>query len=397
MLAKSGRGALRAGGAGLFCALLVGIGPLSHASAQEFDPSIPIRVPTDPARGPAVAERLDRRGTNVSAVRLPHEPRVTFQVRVTGPILGAPLADKQGRIAIAHGSGRLTAIDLGGRTLWTLRLGELLGAPVALGAGRLLAVTREGEFVLVSGAGRTLARERMPFGDLDGLLVTAPTTAGGAIIAVGARYARIDESASVVATGAAAAPIGAVFDWRGSMLLVDRDGRILAHAPALDATEIGRLGGPASRVTLLGDKLFALVGEHTLIVFDLKTRQAERRFLDAALALRDLVVHDDGSTRLLAAGGTLIELDATGREMARVELLPDGAGGESTTLLADRTGTVLAVMSGAPLMLIPRGREPIAVPSTGCPDPVRPTPLADGVILTGCRSGVLRGLSDTSR
>jgi len=316
---------------------------------------------------------------------------------VTGPILGAPLADERGRIAIAHGAGRLTTIDLGGRTLWTLRLGELLGAPVALGAGRLLAVTREGEVVGVSAVGRQLSRERLPFGELEGLLVSTPTTDGGAIIAVGARYARVDESASIVAAGGTATAIGAVFDWRGSMLLVERDGRILVHAPALDATEIGRLGGPTARVALLGDKLHALVGEHALVVFDLRTRLAERRFLDAALELRDLVVHGDGSTRLLAAGGTLLELDVTGREMGRIELLPDGAGGESTTLLADRQGTVLTVMSGAPLMLMPRGHEASAVPSTGCPDPVRPTPLADGVVLTGCRSGVLRGLSDKSR
>jgi hypothetical protein len=344
-----------------------------------------------------VAERLDPSGTNVSTVRLPTRPSIAFQVRLPGPILGGPLADERGRFLVAHGSGRLTELDARGHTKFSVRVGgDLAGPPVLLGGELALAVTRDAELVGVRRDGRIASRLELPFSELEGALVSTPTGDGGAIVAAGSRYARVDATFSLVHTGASGAPIVAAFDWRGTTLLVEREGRIVARSGALDAFELGRFGAPVSRVARSGDRLYA-VSAHELIARDLVKRTTERRFSDPALDFRDMALGDRGGTRLLAGRALLLEVDDTGREMLRLALLPDGTGADSSSLIADRAGTVLAVLSGAPLVFVTREGDVVAVAGTGCPDPLRPTPLSDGAVLSGCRSGVLRLLSDKPR
>jgi hypothetical protein len=239
--------------------VLVG-GILASATAFAFDPSVALRVQDRPARGPAVAERLDLSASNVTSLTLPRTPRIVFQVRVSGPILGGPLADERGRLLVAHGTGRLTEMDERGRTTWTLRINGLIGAPVALGASRVLAATREAELVTVSRAGHVLRREKLPFGELEGAWISAPTRDGGAIVAAGSRYARVDEKGAVLFSGTATAPLSAVFDWRGTTLLVEREGRVVARDPALDPREVAHFPAPVGRVALQGDALYALSG-----------------------------------------------------------------------------------------------------------------------------------------
>jgi hypothetical protein len=48
-------------------------------------------------------------------------------------------------------------------------------------------------------------------------------------------------------------------------------------------------------------------------------------------------------------------------------------------------------------VLVTRDGDVLPVTGTGCPDPLRPTPVRDGAVLSGCRSGVLRLLSDKPR
>jgi hypothetical protein len=334
----------------------------------------------------------------MSAVRLPTRPSIAFQVRLPGPIIGGPLADERGRLLVAHGSGRLTELDARGHTTFSVRLGgEPAGPPVLLGGELALIATRDGQLVSVRRDGRVAARLKLPFAELEGSFVATPTTDGGAIVAAGARYARVDTTFSLTHAGSSSAPITAAFEWRGTTLLVDRDGRILSRSGALDAVELGRFGAPVGRVARAGDRLFALGGAHELLVHDLAKRTTERRLSEPTLELRDLVLDERGGVQLLGGRGVLLEIDETGREMLRLSLLPDGGGAESSSLVADRAGTVLAVMSGAPLVFVTREGDVVPVAGTGCPDPLRPTPLRDGAVLSGCRSGVLRLLSDKRR
>jgi hypothetical protein len=379
-------------------ALVSALALMGKPGAEPLDPSLPHRLKAAAPRGPAVAERLDPSGTQVSAVRLPTRPSIGFQVRLPGPIIGAPLADERGRLLVAHGSGRLTELDALGHTTFSVRLGgEPVGPPVLLGGELALAATRDATLVSVRRDGRVAARLKLPFAELEGSFVATPTSDGGAVVAAGARYARVDATLSLTHAGASSSPIAAVFEWRGTTLLVERDGRILSRAGALDAVELGRFGAPVARIARAGDRLFALGGAHDLLVHDLAKRTTERRLSEPALELRDLTLGERGSVRILGGRGVLLEVDETGREMLRLNLLPDGTGAESSSLVADRAGTVLAVMSGAPLVFVTREGDVLPVAGTGCPDPLRPTPLRDGAVLTGCRSGVLRLLSDKPR
>jgi hypothetical protein len=379
-------------------AIVAALAVANELGAEPLDPTLPHRVNAAAPRGAAVSERLDPAGTQVTSVRLPTRPSIAFQVRLPGPIIGAPVADERGRLLVAHGSGRLTELDGLGHTTFSIRLGgEPVGAPVLLGGERALAATRDATLVSVRRDGRIGARLKLPFAELEGSFVATPASDGGAIVAAGARYARVDATFSLTHAGAASSPIAAVFAWRGSTLLVERDGRILARTGALDAVELGRFGAPVAHVARAGDRLFALGGAHDLLVHDLAKRTTERRFSEPALELRDLTLGEGGSVRLLGGRGVLLEVDEAGREMLRLGLLPDGAGAESSSLVADRAGTVLAVMSGAPLVFVTREGDVLPVSGTGCPDPLRPTPLRDGAVLSGCRSGVLRLLSDRPR
>jgi hypothetical protein len=392
----------RAGGPRSFprrvAAILSAVAFVGPVGAEPLDPTLPHRVSAVAPRGAAVAARLDPSGTQLSTVRLPTRPSIAFQVRLPGPIIGAPVADERGRLLVAHGSGRLTELDARGHTTFSIRLGsEPVGPPVLLGGELALAATRDATLVSIRRDGRIGTRLKLPFAELDGSLVASPTGDGGAIVAAGARYARVDATFSLTHAGSSSSPIAAVFAWRGSTLLVERDGRILARAGALDATELGRFGAPVAQVALAGDRLFALGGAHDLLVHDLAKRTTERRFSEPTLELRDLTLATNGSVRLLGGRGVLLEIDETGREMLRLALLPDGTGAEASALVADRAGTVLSVMSGAPLVFVTRDGDVLPVTGTGCPDPLRPTPLRDGAVLSGCRSGVLRLLSDKPR
>jgi hypothetical protein len=379
-------------------AILSTFARIDGVGAEPLDPTLPHRVTAAAPRGAAVAARLDPAGTQVSTVRLPTRPSIAFQVRLPGPIIGAPISDERGRLLVAHGSGRLTELDTLGHTTFSVRLGgEPVGPPVLLGGDLALVATRDATLVSVRRDGRVRARLKLPFSELEGSYVASPTNDGGAIIAAGARYARVDATFSLTHAGASNSPIAAVFAWRGSTLLVERDGRVLARAGALDASEVGRFGAPVAHVARAGDRLFALGGAHDLLVHDLTKRTTERRFSEPTLELRDLTLGEGGSVRLLGGRGVLLEVDEAGREMLRLGLLPDGTGAESSSLVADRSGTVLAVMSGAPLVFVTRDGDVLPVTGTGCPDPLRPTPLRDGAVLSGCRSGVLRLLSDKPR
>lgn len=378
-------------------ALLAAAAVTARPSAEPLDPSLPHRLRVQAPRGPAVAERLDLLGTSFSSVRLPVRPSIAFQVRVPGPILGGPLSDGRGRVLVAHGSGRVSELDARGHTTWSVRPGgELVGPPVLLGGDLALVATRDADLVALRRDGREAARLKLPFSQLEGSFVAVPTSDGGAIVAAGSRYARVDATFSLAHTGAASAPIAAAFDWRGTTLLVEREGRIIARSGALDSFELGRFGASVGRVARAGDRLYALA-EHELVVHDLAARTTERRLSDPTLLFRDLALGERGVARVLGGRGVLLEVDQTGREALRLTLLPDGAGAESHSLVADRAGTVLAVLSGAPLVFVTREGDVIPVPGTGCPDPLRPTPLRDGAVLSGCRSGVLRLLSDKPR
>ena len=104
----------------------------------------------------------------------------------------------------------------------------------------------------------------------------------------------------------------------------------------------------------------------------------------------------NGDVRVVAGSNLLVALDPTGREAFRVA--QPGLGSEaSVALLGDAKGAMLVATGGLDLRLVDATGDVVEIPGTACPDPLRPTPLAKGLVVASCRSGLLFGISGRAR
>jgi hypothetical protein len=366
-------------------------------SARAADARIGFREPRDVTDGFSVTPRLDAENASFSGVPLPRAPSVVFQVRVAPPITGEPVADGAGGLLLAHGRDRVSALDAKGRSLWSVRLGsELASGPLPFGAAKYLLVGRDGRLFELSSAGAVNEASPLPWNDVDGPVLYAPTSDGGAVVANGARLARVAPASARGFELKLKTLIRAVFEWRGATLAVGRDGSIWLRGMAGDVRKLGAFDVPLVQVLLVGDRLLGLT-QHELLSVDLATKQASVVWAEPALELRDIASAAGKRTRLIAGRSLLIELDAAGHELGRFPLPVGDSGSEVSGLVLDRAGTSFALASGSALLSITPEGDATSVPGTGCPDPVRVTPVGPNRLVAACRSGLLRGLSDKAR
>ncbi|HEV8551312.1 MAG TPA: PQQ-binding-like beta-propeller repeat protein [Polyangiaceae bacterium] len=377
--------------------VLVGLAvALVPASAVALDPSIPVRLTAAPPASVTAAERITAEGTNRTSATFPKEPEVGWQTRLAPPLVGELATDESGRLLVAHAGDRLTALDARGRVAFSLRTGgELASGPLPLAGGRVLVVTRDGRVVRVSPNGTNEGEELLGWGELEAAVVATPTHDGGAIIASGAHLARLGPRGTRGFRARLGDPVRAVFEWGSETLAVGRSGNVFARAGWGEARPFGSFEEPLRAVALADHRLFG-VGRHALVELDLVSRERRVLFADEANELRDFAALPSGKWRLVAPRATFIDLDVTGRELARWPQ-PGGENREISALVADREGRTLFSAVGSPLGYVtPQGDSGI-VPGTGCPDPLRPTPLGDGLVVAACRSGIVRALSDKAR
>jgi hypothetical protein len=381
-------------------ALVAGLGALVVAlaptPARALDPSIPVRLAAAPPRSPAVAEGIDRQSTHCTSALLPKEPAVDWQTRLAPPLVGELATDELGRLLVAHVADRLTALDAHGHVAYSLRVGsEWASGPLPMAGGGALVVTRDGRVVRVSPSGMNEGEESLGWGALEAAVVATPTEDGGAIIASGARLARVGPRGTRGFRTRLVEPVRAVFEWQNETLAVGRSGDVFARAAFGEARPFGSFEEPVRAVALAGDRLFGL-GRHALVELNLVTRERRVLFADEVSELRDLAALPGGRFRLVGPRATLIDLDASGHELARLAL-PGGENREITALVSDREGRTLFAAAGSPLTYITPQGDSGVVPGSGCPDPLRPTPLRDGLVVAACRTGIVRALSDRAR
>ena len=371
-------------GRGLFrCGVLFVVALLSpELDAEGVDPRVPLRIVT--AR-PSPRFELARQAT------------VVWQARVLEPLLGAPVADGDGDIVIAHASGLVVELDRNGRARGTVRAGSSLAlGPVLLASGRRLVVTGDAEAVVLLPSGRVESRSKLSFRDLDSSALAIATSDGGALVAAGARFARIGPTGSLTARGSTSESLRGLFEWHGLGVLVERGGRVLGLAHAGDPFEIANLGRPVRACELHGDRLLALVADRDLVELGLDTRVERTLWSDPPLVPRGVFVLPNGDVRIAASPNLMVALDSTGREAFRVQ--QPGTNSEAfVELLGDARGAMLVATSGLDLRLVGETGEVTEVPGTACPDPFRPTPLSKGLVVASCRSGLLFGISDKAR
>jgi hypothetical protein len=373
----------------------VGLALLGSATpARSADPRVAFRVPRAPDRAPAVSSRLDARGTGRSSVRLPSTPLLGFHARVVPPIIGQVVADGSGRALVAHGGDRVSAVDATGHVAWSVRVGtELAAGPLLVGGRRVLALASDGRLFDISPTAGARLLETLPWNQIEGDVLHAPTADGGALLANGARLAKVGASGVLDFHARLADPVRAVFEWQGLALAIALDGSVWARATSGDPREIGSLGEPVRQALLVGDRVLGLA-DHGLVAFELPGRRQRVLWTDPILPLRDLAAVSDERLRLVGGRSTLVDVGGDGRELARFAL-PTGEGGpELTSVIVDAGGSAVVLANGAPLVAVTSQGDATLIAGTGCPDALRPTPVAEGRLIAACRSGVLRGVSD---
>jgi len=350
-------------------------------AAADAEPGVPVRIVRS-----RPAPRLE----------LPKEPAVAWQTRVLEPLLGAPVADGT-QFVIAHASGLVVELDAKGRARSTVRAGSSLAfGPLLFASRRRLVVTGDAEAVVLLPSGRIESKQKLSFRELDSNATAVAMSDGGVLLGGGARFARLGPTGALTARGSVRESLRAVFEWRGLGVLVERGGRLLGLGYAGDPYELANLGRSVRAAELRGDRLLALVGDRELVELDLETRAVRTLWAEPPLVPRDLFALPNGDVRIVASSNLLVALDATGHEAFRV--VQPGLGSEATiTLLGDARGAMVVATDGLDLRLVGDGGDVVEIPGTACPDPLRPTALANGLVVASCRSGLLFGISGRAR
>jgi hypothetical protein len=379
--------------------LLLSGAPLLLVSsvALALDPSVGVRLEQNVAPGPAATERLTPEGTNQTSVLLPSAPRVAWQTRLAPPIVGELASDARGNVLVAHSNDRVTSVGADGRVLWSVRVGaEVVSGPVPLAGGRCLVVTRDARLLRLSPNGNVEERSSLPATEVERPVLVSPTRDGGALVAAGASLVRTGPPGTEGFQTALPDPLRAVFEWQARTLAVGRSGTVFSRPPAGDPQKLGSFGQPVRAVARAGDHLFA-IGKHEFVSLDLPARERRILFSDPALELKDFAALGAGKWRLLAGRALLVDVDPSGRELARHAVAGNDASLELGALVSDRSGRTWLTVPGAPLLDVTPQGDVTSLTGTGCPDPLRPTPVSDGIAIAACRSGLLRALSDKGR
>lgn len=353
----------------------------SALHADPADPRVPLRIVT--ARS---APRFE----------LGSESTLVWQARVLEPLLGAPVADAGSSLVVAHASGLVVEFDANGRTRSTVRAASSLAfGPVLLASRRRVVVTGDAEAVVLLPSGRIESKQKLGFRELDTNALAMPTSDGGALLASGARFARVGPTGSVTARGGTREVLRGIFAWKHLALLVERGGQVLGLGHAGDPFEVASLGRPVRACELRGNRLFALVADRELVELDLETREQRTSWADPPLVPRSLFVMPNGDLRVVASS-SLIALDSQGHEIFRVTGPP--ASSEMTvTLLGDQRGAMLVATAGLDLRIVSETGDVHELAGTACPDPLRPTTFSKGLVVASCRSGLLFGISGKGR
>src|SRR5262249_49208516 len=152
---------------------------------------------------------------------------------------------------------------------------------------------------------------------------------------------------------------------------------VFLRGSAGGTSAIGSVGDQVTLTLLVGDRLLALA-PHALVAFDLASKQRTVLYALPSDELPDVTPTPTGQLALVAGRATVLELDQAGHELARPALPIAEGGVELASVLVDHTGRIYVGASGAHLLVVTPQGDASVVPGTGCPDPLRLAPTADG-------------------
>src|SRR5690606_2979368 len=149
-----------------------------------------------------------------------------WRARVTGPVTLEPVVDDKGRIVLLHERGSLSMLSDAGKPSWSLRLGDATPgvSPALLSDGTIADYNVDGRLLRIARAGNLVGCAQLGLKGKPASLL--PLENGGAALAVEDDLVRVDHRGEVVARAEAEHVIAELVSSRGSVIAVDKQGRV---------------------------------------------------------------------------------------------------------------------------------------------------------------------------
>ncbi len=397
-------------------------------AAEPVDAAFPSVVKVGRAKSPAASERLDSARRSRSNVLLPTQPSELWRKSV-GALAHAPVVLPNGDLVIALGSPEIARLGADGSEISRVRIGAApaLRAPVVLPSGGVAVLTGAPSVVFLSPSGKLVATVALPRASFtvqaagalpDSFASIVATDDGAVVVAAGRSLLTVDASGRVAARATLPERVASdPLEQGGGLLVVGEAGGVYRVAVPAEPRKIGVLVGAAIGTGALVDErtLIAQALPNRIVSLDLKSGVAVTRVGDSAFAMFDTppAIAVDGTAWLTSVEGFLVGYDASGAELARVQLdrnaappgglfalRPPGMAGLGMQAVA-RLGTVVD-RAGAVAFSRPQGRigvrdtagKIVVAVERGCTTPLSITPTAPKKMLIACREGLLIMVGD---
>ncbi len=379
----------------------------AHERAHALDPSRPQRRAVGPPRGAAPQARLDGARRGLSALPLPHQPRLVRRLRLPAA-LSQPLAVADGgRLSLPSAGPELLELEPGGRLAWRAALsdGPSVVEGTLMGSGARVSLLASGLLGLhapTTGVARAVQLPLEPAPHVSPLALS-----DGTLALAGRREVLIvDDTPSVLARATLTAAPHTLLEVDGAVIVVQQDGSLWRWQPPRSPRLVRRLGlTPLIAARCGAARVCVAVPPSTLLEVELdeglvKARvDVEPRRLQPLLAIS----REDGCW-LLTADRTLARYDAGGSERWRTRLEPAQGTSSSSApgaplappLLADTTGRLAVLLPSEPLRILTPEGAPLLAEDVSCADPIAVAPLGPRRLVVACRSGELLLVGDAA-
>lgn len=349
-----------------------------------------LREQLGPPRAPHAMPGVDAARSRRASTTLSPSPHVVRRLRVAYGIGRGLVTHDDGGFFVLHPTVRASRFDAQGKLLYALKLAaEPASAPVVTSSGAH-AFVAGGELHIADDRGRL--RSRSPLGDADftarSILATRD---GGVALASTGQLLKISAAGDVVFRRTSPETPLELLETAAGLLCVTAPGSVYRVDPAGRLSKLGELGGTASAVTGSREdsSLFARIGNHRLVSFDLDLHRLRASVEDATLDLDGPVLLGEGRiAQAFTADGLRVRYRADGSEAERVPFDPGARkppGADDALLLSD--GRLLVARAGADVTVITPTGEVSSIPSSACPDPIGVFAVGARAALLACRSG----------
>jgi hypothetical protein len=372
-----------------------------HASAETFDPSLPIHMTVGGPTGPWAMQRADPQRTARTG-ELPDAPRELWRRMVRGGIELAPIVDDRQNICVAGSGAELTQLSASGQELWRTRVGisTPTAGPVIMSDETRFVLTALGEAWGVSATGANRFHTELGWIGRDPRVAPLPRDDGSVVVAITTHIVVLDSRGAIRDNVDTSQPlVGALVQAHDGIVATSEAGHVILWAAPLAPRVIGTFRGAARDGTALvgPHTLVAVVDRNRLVAMDLRSGQLTTRA--SAPGLEGPPTVGPNAVAYSASTSGLLVGSAPSAEPVHVALTPpsllaeDGGSGVwircAPPLVADRAGRVAFVRGEGKVGVVLPGPRVVSAPGNACADPIALVAAGPQRFLVACRSGTL--------